>query len=300
MDQDMYKNEGGTPEDLADGGTAPENTENTPDGPASEEKIYVDADGAIRDPGAGQPEGWNEGNPPEMDPRNNPFTPGKLAVVGVMAFVMLGTLIMLFIQYLGNAQGISCSTKRRDIENAYFRSAQGYGVVSFEEFLDTNYADRSGSCPAGKELRYYWDEEKQCVACEKHDNPVYPITLEPADGSNLRMLYNSFYVFGRLNALPPRDENGALVWSDIWGEDEEKADFWRRYFAWIGAKDFEPENIDDLRIFYAKGTDGAYTDEIVGVSYEQGSFERVYFADGTVENASYEEFISDGQLRQGE
>jgi hypothetical protein len=303
MDQDKYKAGGEISDNPTDSGNAPEDNdtfETAENDSAPEKKIYVDSDGAIRDPGAGQPEGWVEGNPPPLDTGLGALTPGKLAIIGIFGILAIASIIVLFVQYLGVSQGVSCGTKRRDIENAYFQSTGGYGVVSFEEFLDANFADRSGSCPSGKELRYYWDEEKQCVACSKHDNPVYPITSEPADGANLRMLYESFIVFGKLNTLPPRDEEGALVWSDIWGEDEEKADFWRRYYDWIDAKDFNPEKVDGLRIFYAKGPDGSYMDEVVGVSYERGSFKRVYFADGTLKNASYEEFISDGQLRKGE
>lgn len=303
MDQDKYKDGSDTADNPSGTGNAPEDSDtvdNAENASAPEKKIYVDSDGAVRDPGAGQPEGWVEGNPPPADSGLGALTPGKLIVIGIFGLLAVASILMLFAQYLGSSQGISCGTKRRDVENAYFQSAEGYGVVSFEEFLDTNFADRSGSCPSGKELRYYWDEEKQCVACSKHDNPVYPITTEPADGANLRMLYESFIVFGKLNTLPPRDEEGALVWSDVWGEDEEKADFWRRYFDWIGSEGFEPENIDELRIFYAKGPDGTYTDEIVGIGFERGSFQRVYFADGTVKNASYKEYVTDGQLHKGE
>jgi len=298
MDQDKYKEDGGATGIPTGGSNDPDTSE--PEKNADDKKIYIDSDGAIRDPGAGQPEGWVEGNPPPADSGLGRLTPGKLIFFGIIGILAISSIVVLFAQYLGASQGISCGTKRRDVENAYFSSAEGYGVVSFEEFLDTHFADRSGSCPSGKELRYYWDEEEQCVACPKHDNVVYPITTEPADGANLRMLYESFIVFGKLNTLPPRDEEGALVWSDVWGEDEEKADFWRRYFDWIGAKDFEPENIDGLRIFYAKAEDGSYTDEIVGISYERGSFERVYFVDATIKNDSYEAYMSNGQLTKGE
>ncbi|HWQ51206.1 MAG TPA: hypothetical protein VN369_05310 [Terriglobales bacterium] len=303
MEQDKYKKDGETPSSPSGGENAPENArnaDNAPDSPPSEKTIYVDSVGVIRDPGAGQPEGWILGNPPPPETPVNPLSRGKLIIVTVFGILVVFSLVSLFAQYLGASQGVSCATKRRDIENAYFDAKQGYGVVGFTEFNDTHYADRVGSCPKGRELRYYWDEEKQCVACPVHDNPVFPITVEPADGANLRMLYQSFNIFAKLDTLPPRDETGALVWSDIWGEDAEKADFWRRYFDWIGAAKFEPENIDGLRIFYAKGPNGTYTDEIIGVSYEQGTFERVYFADATIKNASYKEFISDGQLRKPE
>ncbi|HWP79329.1 MAG TPA: hypothetical protein VN446_01695 [Candidatus Acidoferrum sp.] len=309
MEQDKYKKDGEHLSNPSRGENAPENTdsqkdvnraENAPDSPASEEPLYVDSVGVIRDPGAGQPDGWTLGNPPPPASGANPLTPAKLIIVGILGLLGIASIMLLFIQYLGASQGVSCATKRRDIENAYFNSEQGYGVVGFTEFNDTHYADRVGSCPKGRELRYFWDEEKQCVACPVHDNPVFPITVEPADGANLRMLYQSFDIFARLTTLPPRDDEGALVWSDIWGEDEVKADFWRRYFDWIGAPKFEPEDIDGLRVFYAKGPDGGYTDEIVGVSFERGSFERVYFADATIKNASYEEFVSNGQLRKPE
>ena len=233
-------------------------------------------------------------NPINFD--ENPFTPRRVAIISVIVFLTIGAIIYIYAQYLGNSGGIACGTKRRTIETDYFQAARGYGVVEFEEFRSANYGDRSGACMGGGNPVYTWDNVTQSVVCSKHDNVVYPITLRPEDGTNLQMLANSLTVYGVLNSpLPPRNENGALVWSEIDGDDPQKADFWKGYFKWINNEKFAPDDIGSLMVFYAKDG-GEYTDEIVGVYFKIGSSQRVYFTDTVIKNGNYLDYISDGQL----